>query len=692
VAVVGGGPGGLYLAILLKLADPNHQVTVLERNPPEVSYGWGVVFSEETLAALRDADPVSFDGFTAHFARWNRVDVRYRGELMSSRGHGFSAIRRTTLLGVLRRRAAELGADLRFGTPVSDTDLAALRAEADLVVGADGVRSLVRGSAEAEFGPRLRPQGGRYVWYGTDLVFDSFTFLFQQTGFGLFQAHAYPFDAHASTFIVECPEPTWQTAGLSEVDEAGSIAFCEQLFAADLGGHRLRSNRSSWNRFPRLSVAHWHHQNLVLLGDAAHTAHFSIGSGTKLAMEDALALAGALAEHPLPAALVEYEAARQPVVERFQQAADDSADFFHRVGQHTALPPAQFGFTLLTRSGRIGHVNLTARDPEFTRWLDSSFTAGQDLAPPPMFAPLQLGQVRVPNRVARLVPDAAGITATAGCGAGLLLAGPVAVRADGRDHPDTPVLDDDRADEWRAAIQTAHGRGALVGLRLRHAGRRAATRPPTRGVDLPLPEGWPLLSASAIRYTPASPLPRAATPADLAELCADYARAARRAADAGFDLLELDCAHGGLLASFLSPLTNHRTDEHRAGPAFPLAVLAAVRAEWPADRVLAVRLPVTDWAPRGLTPTDGVALAREFTADGAQLVEVAAGQTVAEGQPDYRRGHLTALADRVRCATGAPILVGGYLTTFDEVNTMVGAGRADLCLLDLEVWTCSSPT
>jgi anthraniloyl-CoA monooxygenase len=672
VAILGAGPAGLYLAILLKKNTPAHEITVTERNPPDATFGWGVVFSQETLGALRDADYQTYQEITDTFARWDAIDIRYRGELLRSRGHGFAAIARKRLLAILQQRCRELGVELRFESEVVDP--AGFGADADLVVATDGVRSLLREQYSAAFGPTIVPQGGKYVWFGTHLVLDAFTFLFRETEHGLFQVHSYPFDEDTSTFIVECPEPTWRAAGLDTMSEVDSIAFCEDLFAADLRGHGLLSNRSTWQSFLRVQNRTWRHGNVVLLGDAAHTAHFSIGSGTKLAMEDAVALANSFVRHKdVPAALVDYEAERQPVVARFQQAADDSADYFRRVRHHTNLEPVQFAFNLLTRSGRIGHAELTVRDPVFTDRVDGLLGVRQ-VAPPPAFAPFQLGDLLLTNRIARTGPPN---------GAGLVYSEFVAVRADGRVSPDTPVLDGD----WAARVASAHADGAKFALCLGHAGARGSSRPPGDGIDLPLStsDGWPLLAASAVRYGPGQAVPREMSSADLAEVLAAFTSGAELATEAGVDLLELDLAHGYLLAGFLSPLTNHRTDKFGGDPVarlrYPLAVVDAVRSVWPSGRPLSVCLTVDDWHRKGLSLDDGVRISGCLAEHGVGLIRVSAGQTVAECQPEYRRRFLTGPGDRVRSETGVPTVVGGYLTTVDEANTIIGAGRADLCQL-----------
>ena len=637
IEIVGAGPAGLYLAILLKKLDRGVDVRVLERNAPDATFGFGVVFSEETLGALRDADPETHLEITDTFARWDRIDIRYRGRELSSRGHSFSAIARGRLLEILQQRCRELGVTLEFGVEVEELP------EADLVVGADGANSLVR--RRRDFGTKVRTEGSKYVWFGTDHVFDAFTFAFRETEHGLFNAHAYPYDERMSTFIVECPETVWRASGLDEMDEQESLTFCEQLFANELRGRELFSNRSLWLDFPKITNQTWHDGNVVLLGDAVHTAHFSIGSGTKLAMDDSIALAAALARRrwDLSAAFVDYELDRAPYVERTQEAASESAAYFGRIASYSHLEPIQFAFNLLTRSGRITHATLGVRDPQFTRALDAWF-GGRPVSPPPAFAPFALRGVELPNRF------------------GLVPSGFVAVSEEGRVTPETPV------------IETWEPSGEHVLLQLGHAGRRGATRPREAGIDLLLADGWPVVAPAPKAYGPFGAVPGRS---DEKEVREQFLAAARRAAALGVDVLELDMAHGYLLGSYLSPLTND--EDHRLR--FPLTLLEAVRQLWP--RVLAVRLSVTDWHPRGNTVDDGIAIARALAEHGCDLIHVEAGQTVHDDRPEYRRGFLTAFSDRVRNEARIPTIVGGYLTTLDEANTIVGAGRADLVLLDV---------
>ncbi|MGH2573509.1 MAG: FAD-dependent monooxygenase [Actinomycetota bacterium] len=708
IVTLGGGPAGLYFSLLMKKVDPDHQVTVVERNPPDATYGWGVVFSEETLGALRDADLQTFEEIQDSFAKWNAIDVHYRDRTIRSRGHAFSAISRVKLLNILQRRCADLEVDLQFLTEVTDPQTLL---EADLVVGADGVNSVVRGRFADRFLPALDVHTTRFVWFGTDLVFKAFTFIFRENEHGLFQVHAYPFDAQTSTFIVECPESTWARAGLDGATEVESIAYCEKLFADDLAGHSLLSNRSLWINFITVKNQTWHHRNVVLLGDSAHTAHFTIGSGTKLAMEDAVALSEALRRHAnLETALTDFEMERQPVVERFQEAALESSAYFENVSRYATFDPIQFAFNLLTRSGRITHLELEKRDPDFVARVDGWFAAnatGDDeaedvIARPPMFSPLILGGTTIANRVV-VSPtgedDAAEGEPSAGhaerlllaarSAAGLVLTEPVAVSAHARITPGTPGLYEDRhGDAWRRIVEEIHRiPAARVAIRLVHAGARGATRPRRWGVDRPLRDGaWPLLAPSAVPYTRGSQVPHPMTADKMQDVRDDFVRAAERAAEAGFDLLELDMGHGYLLASFLSPLTNRRSDAYGGSlenrMRYPLEVMDAVRAVWPGDRPLGARLNVTDWAAGGFDVDEAVWVSGVLGEHGCDLIEVAAGQTIEHDKPQYGRFFLVPYSDRVRNEASIHTLASGGLTTADEINTILAAGRADLCVLD----------
>src|SRR5688500_13766219 len=702
VGISGGGPAGLYLAILLRRA--GHEVTLRERNPPGVTYGWGVVFSDESLADLRDADYETYLQIDAALVRWSSIDIHYAGELIRSTGHGFAAIARSTLLRVLAERAAAVGAELVFSTEVPDDDPLAPFPGCDLVVAADGVRSGLRAAHDGALGTTFSPTASKYVWFGADVALPVFTFIFTPTSHGLFQVHAYPYDTHRSTFIVETSEAAWRSAGLDAMSEAESLGFCEDLFAPYLGGHRLLSNESVWRTFVTVRNRSWHcrsgEQDLVLVGDAAHTAHFSIGSGTRLALDDAIALAKAFLANPddRAAALAAYEGDRQPIVERFQEVATDSARYFESVSRYLGFAPEPFAFNLLTRSGRIGHGNLTARDPILVNRVDWRFhgaPAGRLVVAPPLLTPLRLSAgCELPNRVVvacgtldvavdGLAGEAHGaaLEAVAATGAGLGGTEEVSPSEHGRVTTGTPGLwSDEQTEAWAKVAAAVHETGAHLALRLTDAGRRGATLPRGRGLDRALPVGaWTLWAPAPLRYSPRSRRPEAIPDRGREIVLAAHVDAARRAAEAGVDVLLLDMSDGYLLASFLSPLSNPDDDDRSA---FPLKVLGAVRAAWPEDRPLAVRLVADDRVPGGLTPADGVAIARRLSDAGADLIDVTAGHTVPDAAADYRRLFNAGLADRIRNEAGVAAIAGGHITRLDEVNTLLAAGRADLCRLD----------
>jgi anthraniloyl-CoA monooxygenase len=732
VLVIGGGPAGLYTALLLRLRAPQAKVTVLERNRPQDTFGWGVVFSDQTLGNLERADARTAQAIGGAFNHWDDIEIHIGGRTVRSGGHGFCGIGRKRLLGILADRCTELGVELVHETEVADDEAAARQFGADVVVAADGINSRIRQKYAATFRPDVDLRHCRFVWLGTRKRFGAFTFAFEETPFGWFQAHAYQYDGDTSTFIVETPEATWRAAGLDRMEQAEGIAFCERLFARHLDGARLMSNAAHlrgsaiWIRFPRVVCGqwvHWHEHDgrrvpVVLIGDAAHTAHFSVGSGTKLAFEDAIALVDALTgTAPLAQALAGYEAARSVEVLKLQNAARNSTEWFEHVARYTGLPLPQFAYSLLTRSQRISHENLRLRDRAFVeeleRWYANRAPAkasGDAARPvPPMFTPFTLRGLTLPNRV--VVSPMAQYSCVDGApddyylvhlgsrahgGAGLVFTEMTCVSADARISPGCAGLyDAAHRDAWRRIVDYVHARTpAKIALQLGHAGPKGSTQRGWEGADAPLPPGddpltgtrnWPLIAPSAVAYGPDNALPRAMTDDDFARVTADFVRAARWGAECGFDWLELHCAHGYLLSAFLCPLTNRRTDAYGGSLGnrcrFPLDVFRAMREVWPAERPMSVRISAHDWAPGGNTPDDAVEIARRFKAAGADLIDVSSGQTTRAAQPVYGRMYQTPFADRIRNEVGIATMAVGAIFEPDHVNGIIMAGRADLCAL-----------
>jgi anthraniloyl-CoA monooxygenase len=719
IAVAGAGPGGLYFAALARQLSADTEITVWERNAPDDTFGFGVVFSDETLGGIENADPGIYRQMEREFARWDDIDVHYRGQVITSGGHGFAAMGRRRLLELLQQRCAELGVTVHFRAEAPDA--ATLAADYDLVVAADGANSAIRSSRATSFRPEFEVRDCRYIWLGTDLVFDSFKFYIEQTPHGVMQVHGYPYDANGSTFIVEMHDDVWRAAGFDrlaasqlaagESDEP-SIERIAGLFGEVLGGHKLLANNSRWLRFGTLRCGSWRDGNVVLLGDAAHTAHFSIGSGTKLAMEDALALAACLHEQAgegISAALEAYEAERRPVVASTQRAAQASLEWFENLGQYTGQEPEQFAFNIMTRSRRVTHDNLRLRDPEFTNRMDAWFAGhskrrglGSGDVVPPMFQPFRLRDLELANRVVVSAMDmyssADGapsdfhlvhLGGKALGGAGLVMTEMVCVSADGRITPGCAgMYTPEHETAWRRITDFVHGSsGAKIGLQLGHSGRKGSTRLMWDGIDLPLEEGnWEVCAPSPLPYLDGTnQVPRELTVAEMAQIREQFVAAARAADRAGFDLLELHCAHGYLLSSFISPVTNRRSDEYGGSLAgrlrYPLEVFAAMRAAWPASKPMTVRISATDWVDGGISGPEAVQIARAFKTAGADAIDVSTGQVTPAEKPAFGRSYQTPFADAIRNTADIATIAVGVISSYDDVNSIILAGRADLCAL-----------
>ena len=720
IAVVGGGPAGLYFALLMKQTRPEFDITVLERNRRDDTFGWGVVFSDQTVENFRAADAITFDSITAGLAHWDDIDVHVRGRVISSSGHGFSGIARQKLLNILQDRCEQLGVTLRFQAEVRDNAGLARYgvAGADLIVAADGVNSAVRARHAAHFEPDLDVRKAKYIWLGTTFPFEAFTFYFVENAHGVFQAHCYRFEAETSTFIVECDDASWRSAGFDRLDLPGTVAACEALFSPWLDGHRLQSNAlasaAPWTSFVRVRNRSWFHDNIVLIGDAAHTAHFSIGSGTKLAMEDAIALARVLAgPAPTADALAEYQRERMTEALRLQNAARNSMEWFENVKRYIPLEPEQFTYSLLTRSQRVSHENLRLRDRLYLNGMERWFATGAALggmdsgvqppAPPlPMFTPYSLRGMTVANRVVVAPMDmycAADGTpgefhlvhlgSRALGGAGLLITEMTCVSPDARITLGcTGMYRAEHVAAWRRIVDFVHRHSAAkICLQLGHAGAKGSTELPWEGgPDLPLDgDRWEVIAPSAIRFAPTLPVPRAMNRADMDRVRENFVNATRLGLDAGFDMIELHCAHGYLLSSFITPLTNQRSDDYGGSienrVRYPLEVFSAMRAAWPADRPMSVRISATDWVEDGLTGDDAVTVARAFASADVDIVHVSTGQTSINAKPVYGRMYQTPFSDQVRNDLGIPTIAVGNITEADQINSIIAAGRADLCAL-----------
>jgi anthraniloyl-CoA monooxygenase len=711
VVCLGGGPAGLYFSILMKKANPAHDITVIDRNAADNTFGWGIVFSDKTMDGFRAADAEVVDEIEANFHHWDDIDVHFKGQKITSGGHGFCGIARLKLLEIFQRRAKNLGVNLVFEQEFKDPDDYAKNY--DLVIGADGVFSTTRSKHDAHFNPRIDLRTCRFIWLGTKKKLDAFTFAFKETEFGWFNLHAYRFNDEMSTFIVETPESTWFKAGIDKFEAAESIAFCEKLFADLLDGHSLISNArhlrgsAMWLKFNRVLCERWYKDNIVLIGDAAHTAHFAIGSGTKLAMEDAISLSKVLnsTEGSVPERLARYQAEREIEALKLQSAARNRMTWFEDIERYVQLEPEQFAFSLLTGSQRVGHENQKLRDPKYVEKFDTWFAqkCGLPAKPiPPMFTPFKLRELTLVNRV--VVSPMCTYSAIDGLpndfhfshysaralgGAALVVTEMTCVAPHARITPGcTGIWNDEQESAWKRINDFVHANSqAKMAIQIGHAGRKGSTMLAWDGIDQPLPtNNWPLVAPSAIPYLAGiSQLPREMTRADMDEVKSEFVHATLRAQAAGFDMVEFHAAHGYLMSSFISPLTNQRNDEYGGTLEnccrFPLEVFIAMRHAWPAEKPMSVRISAHDWVPGGITPTDAVAVAAIFKAAGADIIHVSAGQVSKEEKPVYGRMFQVPFSDKIRNELCVPTIAVGNIYEADHVNTIIAAGRADLCAL-----------
>jgi len=708
IACIGGGAAGLYFAISMKLRDAAHEIIVIERNTPDNTFGWGVVFSDATIQNLRDNDPASAQEIFDSFAHWDDIDVHLKSQTVTSGGHGFCGISRSRMLDILQNRATELGIEITYEKEVESLEP---YLGYDLVVAADGINSRVRETYAEKFEPSIDLRKNRFIWLGTHHKFDAFTFIFIETEHGWVWAHAYRFNDNTCTFIVEMSDDTWHAAGLGDMPLQDGVDWCESLFAEHLQGEKLLNTAphprdEAWRVFPAISCAHWSFDNVVLMGDAAHTAHFSIGSGTKLAFEDAISLADLISEKSdLQAAFAVYEDERRLEVIKLQSAARNSTEWFEDVPRYAKLEPMQFAYSLLTRSQRVSHENLRLRDKKWLEGIESWFVAQatgakNQVAVPPMFAPYSLRDMKLANRV--VVSPMATYSATDGepndfhlvhlgaraqGGAGLIFTEMTCVSAMGRITPGcTGLYKQCHATAWKRIVDFTHAAGeAKICLQLGHSGPKGATKLGWEGMDEALDDGavWQLIAPSPIPWSPANPIPREMNADDMAEVKSQFLHSVELGEQAGFDMIELHFAHGYLLSAFITPLSNRREDAYGGSLEnrirFPLEILTAVRARW--DKPLSVRISANDWVKDGIGPADAVTIARMLKEAGVDIVNVSAGQTSIDAEPVYGRMYQTPFAERIRLEAGIPTIAVGNIFEADHVNSILAAGRADLCAL-----------
>mgnify|MGYP001172217078 FL=1 len=711
ITCVGGGPASLYFCILAKKNNPDWQITIYEQNPDKVTWGFGVVFSDETMENFKHADFETYRDITESFVHWDDIDVFHKGEKITSSGHGFAGMQRLKLLQILEARARELGVVILHDVVIDSIEK---YKDSDLIVAGDGVTSFIRDQNAAEFGSDVVFRPNKFVWLGSTMAFDAFTFYFNEYEGGLWRAHCYQYMPGNSTFIIETTEDTWRKAGLDNATEEDTVAYCAKVFEKELGDDKLITNNSVWRSFPRVKNAKYYHDNIVLLGDALHTAHFSIGSGTKLAMEDAVALYDAIHENSndVKSALPAFQKKREPDVNALQRAAQVSMEWFEDVERyHDVMEPMQFSYQLLTRSLRINHENLRLRDDHLVATMDDwvadkaakqTGVKRSNETPPPIFTPYKLRGMLLENRIAvspmcmysaedGLIGDwhLVHLGSRAMGGAGLIMTESTAISADGRITPGCAgMYNDNHVAAWKRVVDFVHDNSySKIGMQISHAGRKASTRLQWEGGEqAPLSSGaWDIISASPIPYSASNPTPKEMNEADMEDVLNDFVMAAARADKAGFDMLELHCAHGYLLNTFISPKTNIRSDDYGGSLEnrlrYPLKVFETIREKWPEQKPISVRISATDWIEEGITPQDAVEIARAFKNIGCDILDVSSGQVVSEEKPEYGRLFQLPFSDRIRLEAEIPTMTVGNIQSYADANSIIASGRGDICVI-----------
>ena len=701
IAVIGGGPGGLYFSILTKKAFPDCQIDVYERNKADDSFGFGVVFSDETLSEFLTRDPKSYDLIRKHFAYWDDLDVARDGEIVRISGNGFCGCSRKTLLQLLQQRCLEEGVNLHFEHAIEDVSTL----KADYIVACDGINSAIRTQFASDFGTKTELKKNKFVWLGSTKPLDAFTYFFRTTEFGPFVAHSYQYQEGMSTWIFECSEETWENAGFETTNEEATISKISSIFKEELDGHGLISNRSHWRQFPAITNEKWHKDNIVLLGDSKATAHYSIGSGTKLAMECAISLSDAIVKFGTnkEAAFAEYENLRRNRVEMIQYAANVSLDWFENMDRYIDFDFNQFAFGVMTRSKKVTFENLAIRDASFPEKVLTEFNINNkipNVKTPAAFNPFYIKNLKLENRIVMApmgqyqaengLPNSwhfSHYTQRALGGLGLIITEMTAISQSGRITLGcTGIYDENQVLEWKKINNFIHENSACkVAIQLGHSGRKGSVKKPWETEKLADSQQWELISASPIPFAENGIVPKNMTVTDMDLIVKQFENAAQNAEEANFDMIELQAHHGFLLASFLSPLTNNRTDEFGGTISnrlkFPLKVFKAIRTIFPAEKPIAVRISATDWTENGISQQDVLTIAEAFKGAGADIINVSTGNTVSNQQPQTGRMWQTPFSDLIRNTVHIPTITAGSITDVDQINTIILNGKADLVAL-----------